>query len=82
MSDIIKVQIGKIGRGLIDLDMPEGSTIGEAIKISGYHFSDETRIKLSRDPDTGRGGGERCGNRSISHVRPGPSPTTPSYWQG
>ena len=50
MSDTIKVQVGKIGRGLIDLDMPEGSTISEAIKISGYNFSDETRIKLSRDP--------------------------------
>ncbi len=50
MLDTIKVQVGRIGRGLIDLDMPEGSTIGEAIKISGYHFSDETRIKLSREP--------------------------------
>ncbi len=50
MSDTIKVQVGRIGRGLIDLDMPEGSSIGEAIKISGYHFSDETRIKLSREP--------------------------------
>ena len=50
MSDTIKVQVGRIGRGLIDLEMPEGSTIGEAIKISGYHFSDETRIKLSREP--------------------------------
>ncbi len=50
MSDTIKVQVGKIGRGLIDLDMPEGRPISEAMKISGYNFTDETRIKLSRDP--------------------------------
>lgn len=50
MSETIKVEVGKIGRGLIALDMPEGSSIGEAIQISGYHCSDETRIKLSRDP--------------------------------
>ena len=50
MSETIKIEVGKIGRGLISLDMPEGSSIGEAIQISGYHFSDETRIKLSRDP--------------------------------
>lgn len=55
MSDTIKIQVGKIGRGLIDLDMPEGSTIGEAIKISGYHYSEESRIKLSRDPEANEG---------------------------
>lgn len=51
MPDNITVQVGKIGRGLIELDLPEDSTIDEAIKISGYHFTDETRIKLSRDPE-------------------------------
>ena len=51
MSDSINVQIGKIGRGLIDLDMPEGSTIGEAIRISGFNFTSDSRIKLARNPE-------------------------------
>ena len=63
MSDTIKMQVGRIGRGLIDLDMPEGSTIGEAIKISGYHFSDETRIKLSREPEAHEGTELQDGDR-------------------
>jgi len=63
MSDTIKVEVGKIGRGLIDLDMLEGSTISEAIKISGYHFSEETRIKLSRDPDANEGTTLQDGDR-------------------
>ncbi len=63
MSDTIKVQVGRIGRGLIDLDMPEGSTIGETIKISGYHLSDETRIKLSREPEASENTALQDGDR-------------------
>ena len=55
MLDNLKIEVGRIGRGLIALDMPEGSTISEAIKISGYHFSEETRIKLSREPEANEG---------------------------
>ena len=63
MSDIIKVQVGKIGRGLIDLEMPEGSNIGDAIQISGYRFSNETRIKLSREPEASEGTELQDGDR-------------------
>ena len=55
MTNTIKVQVGKIGRGLIELELPGGSTIDEAINISGYHFTDETRIKLTRDPEAHAG---------------------------
>ena len=63
MSENLKIEVGRIGRGLIALDMPEGSTISEAIKISGYHFSEETRIKLSREPEANEGTELQDGDR-------------------